>query len=891
MANTDVLTTLQGYLVDQGKGINIPPTVSEQFGVAIGTIITEIFSGSIQLNGVAFSLSGSSAVATVQGTGSAAPLLQQIQVTAKFTAQTSGVQLMLSGVIESTWPLSNAWPSVLNQYPFNQLTLASGTLLLNANPGDQNFELDVSATASLENTPLGTGLLVVSYGEQKLGFLGGFVASGTWKPFAHWPVLSNLTIQGEGGAFLSTITVNDLSAFSSLKLPYVPSQIGPGLTFIGSITLTGALQAIETILPSGSTLELLANLPLNSESGGTVMASLTEPTTHQSFQFKSLSLTWASQNPESGTITITTEAQANFNNNLLDIAGSGTFTYGSDPTLGLSLTVTGQGDWTHPFDIQNLTIKSFSIGLTLSEEGVGVDFQGKIEVGTGEPNPVLLTVGGGVEDFELPDYIEASLSAENPNAQVTLPNLVQDFIPTINLDNVPLLKNIAFEDLAFMAVAAPVEIDGQSYLPGIGVTGDISFFGYDLDFGFSLVTSPSVAVKAMGVVSTKGGGPIVISALGTQILKISDTTGTKGPSACIDTSGSNFCAAVGALPGAYFYINAAIDLLGLTASLLVQATGDSFEFQATLGASNVFTSTLSCQFIPDQGDFAAAAAMNFNPPSISFPSVGSGARSLPAFSIATPQASFCVALGTIMPSTAPCADGWMPQSAPYFHLELSFSWVCDFNFDIDVELSNAGQAFNNFEQFILSQIWNLASQLLNFVFQAVSCFAKILLKIGQAFYDVLKAVFDLFGGDWQDAFNNVKAAFQELFGSICSVQTGNDAMSSQSSTAFEREPTVLADLAERPGANDLLYHYYLNRPELESRMSEASPIHGKVRDVISSYQKQPGYDRTRMIPLAIHVINTVAEGASEQFKASAAAVIPILEPHRNATYAEFVAAF
>ena len=249
MGNTNVLATLQGYLVDQGKGINVPPTISAQFGPAIGTIIGEIFSGSIQLDGAAFSLSGTEAIATVQGTGSAAPLLQQIQVTAKFTAQASGVQLLFSAVIESNWPLSNAWPSVLNQYPFNQLTLASGHLALTANPGDQSFELDVSGTANLGNTSLGTGLLVVSYSDQKLGFVAGFVASGNWKPFANWPVLSNLTLSGEAGAFLSTITETDLSAFKSLNLPYLPSQVDPGLTFIAALKLTGALRAIESILP------------------------------------------------------------------------------------------------------------------------------------------------------------------------------------------------------------------------------------------------------------------------------------------------------------------------------------------------------------------------------------------------------------------------------------------------------------------------------------------------------------------------------------------------------------------------------------------------------------------------------------------------------------------
>lgn len=884
MGTTNVLATLQKYLQNP-KEIKITPDISSALGAFLEPLINEIFSGSIQVDGAAFSLTGTEAVATVQGTGSAPPLLQQIQATAKFTATSGGAEIDFSGVIESDLPVSSAWPSALNQYPFTQFTITGGTLTLDAKPGDSTFELDATVTANLGSSTLGKGLLIVKY-ENELGFLAGIIVGGSWSPTGQWSVLSNLSLTTEGGVFLSTISQSDLSAFDHLNFPYLPEKIDPGLTFLGSVVLENSLAAIQKILPSNTQLNLYANLPLGTESGGTtVIASLTESTTQQSIQFKSLSLTWTTSNPQSGSITIAAEAAANYSGDTVDIIGSGTFTYGTSPALALSLEVEGTGAWTHPFGIQTLTIKDFIIGLVLNEEGVGLDIQGTIEVGTGESQPVLLTVGVGVEDFELPSYVQASLSAENPNAAVTLPHLVQDFIPELDLTKVPLLNQITFNNLSFLAVAAEVVLNDKTYYPGIGATGDITFFGYNLDFAFTLQTNP-VAIKALGVIS-QNGGPIVISAGSIQILKISDVSGSKGPSACVDTTGSDFCKAVGAQSGAYFFIDAAVNFLGLSASILAQATAQLFEFQLTLAAGNIFSAGLTIEFAPQSNVFAAAASMDFNPPAINFPSVGI----IPAFSIPTPQIDFCVALGTVVPTAAPCADGWMPSTAPYFHLELKFSWASiDFDLVLDLEIGGNPNAFSSFSDFVVQSIFDNGKILLQFILAAAKLLAQLLLKLGEAFYDVLKAIWDGIQGNWQKAFEDVKEAYEALFGSGCSMSDGDSALNSSSSVAFEQHPAVLAQMAELPGAQDLLYHYYLNAPELESRLKGNSDLAANVKNLRTSFLETPESKAEKPIPLVMDAIRAISEGASPQFKASAAEVLPILEAHREDTYSGFLAA-
>jgi hypothetical protein len=892
--STDVLATLQGYLIDGGKAISITPAIGGAFGAGLGTAIQQLLSGSLQVGGVSFSLTGGQATATVGGTGSAPPLLSNFQVSAVFTAQASGVQLALSATFQSSWPVSNAWPA-LNQSPFTDLTLSSGSLALTVNPGDQSFDLTASATASLEGSPLGTGLLVVSYGGGTLGFLGGFIVTsgtGNWTPFKHWPVLQSLSLTGEAGAFLSTITQTDLSAFKSLKLPYLPKQIAPGLTFLASMTLGGDLEKLGEVLPAGTTLTLLANLPLSEPlSGASVTASLTAPATNSAFSFTQFSLAWKSTSPTSGSIGLTVAATFNISKTeSLTLTADGEFDYGPTPSLSIDLTVTGTGSWTHPFGIPNLTILSFSIGISLSEEGVNLALAGQIAIGTDPGQQVILELGGGIEDFEVPSYVEASLSAADKGKSVTLAQLVTDFIPSLNLTNFPLLNNISFAELSFLAVAAPVTILGKSYQPGIGATGDITFYGYNLDFAFSLTTSPQTAVMAKGSIS-HGGGPIVVNAGGINLITLSDVTGAAGPSACIDTTASGFCGSGTGGGNYYFNINAKVQLLGLvSASVLAQATKDSFEFDLALGASGVFSEHLHCLFDPSGGNFAASAVMTFSPPYITLGPWGP----IPRFTIPTPQINFCLALGTVAPSAAPCDDGWMPPSTPYFYFHLSFEWgVISFDVSTELDLASVATAFSDFEQFLVNWLENNAKAVLQQILdEGLKIAAELLRQIGMAFNDIVNALANFFG----EAINEVAQIVTDVFQAAekaCGVVTGNAALPSSSLAAAEvpvatREGwgLALSDLTRSADGQKLLYHYYLHRGELERRLQSGDRLAG----TLARYRALPEPASARPVSLAIDLIYATAAEGGEEYQASAAEVVRLLQPHRDLTYPELLRA-
>ena len=885
MGNIDVLGTLKSFENQAGTAIDITGSgVASAFGEAIGTAITNIFSGSLQIGGATFSVSGTSVEASVTGTGAAPPLVQQVQVTFTFTASNSSVTMKLVGSITSNLMLSDAW-SALNTAPFNELALSSGTLSMTVSPTDESFDLSVSATASYQSTALGTGLLVVSYESSQLGFLAGFIVTSgqsSWTPFASWPVLQTLSLQGEAGLFFATIKVTDLSAFTPLNLPYLPAEIDPGLTFLGEITLAGTLEPIAKFLPAGTTLQLLANIPPEGITKASVSATLATPVTNSAFTF-TLSLAWKSTSADSGTVTIDVTAVFNDGSNKIDLSGDVEFEYGPQPNLSGEIIASGDpGLWPHPFGIQNLIVKSFAMNFSLSEEGIGLGLVGTVQVGEQSGNPVLIEIGSGIEDFELPEYVLFRLSKSNPNAQVGLSQLITDFIPA--LPNFPLLNNITIGELLFYAVAVPsVPIDGKTYLEGIGLTGDITFFGYDLDFSFSLVTNPSIAVKASGTISDNGG-PIVITVAGVTVLTFSDTTGKLGPSASIDTTGNPY----------YFTINAQIVFLGLlSASVAAQASSSSFEFDMALGAGNVFSEKIHVEFIPDKSDFAASLAAAFTPPNITLGPWGV----IPQFTIPTPQISLCLALGSVVPSAPPCSDGWLPGSAPYFRVDLNFTWgPISFSFDLELEFNQVVNAFENFASWLLNLVLSSPKAILDAILNDATKLAQLLIWLGQEILELAEYTFDkvvsiietVFGWAYEEAFNLVSGIVSDI--EQCATDVGNAALGSPIGAALPRVPQFLADLTESPGGQTLLYHYYLQKPVLDRVLAADSASGTRCREVLALETQSEDYRQERYLPAVITVLRTCAPEGDTEFQASVAEVLATLEQHRDESYSEFIAA-
>lgn len=886
----DVLKTLRGFENGSKTAIDVDgATVTSTFGNAIGTVITNIFSGSVQLGNPNYvPASGGSTQATVTGSGLAAPLLSQFQqMTFTFRDTSGGVEMDVSGKVIQPVKLPDAWP-VLQGSPLSALTL-SGTLVpMTVQPGDTSFDLDISGTASYNGLPVGPGLLQVSYEDSKLGFLGGFIdamSGNSWTPYSLLPVLGTLGIKGQAGVFFSTVTATDLSAFQSLHFPYPPTEIDPGLTFLALISLAGSLKPIADILPSGTTLELLANIPNSNPAEAKITASIGW-TPNNDFTFK-LDLVWKSITANGGTIAIEVDAIFNdiFNNggSKITLSGDVEFIYGTQPSLDGEIVAIGDpGLWTHPFGIPNLVVDDFSLGFALTGDGITLEIGGTITVGEGS-NPVVLDVAGGITDFEAPTFFAAALSASSKDKVVTLPQLISDFIPLLP-DHFPLLDHISFSDLEIYAAAETVEIEGKTYHQGVGATGDIDFFGLKLDFAFSLITNPRVAVKARGSISD-GNGPIVISAGGVNVLTLSDSTGQHGPSACIDTTGSDFCGDI-MYGGTYFVINAKVSLLGLVnASVVAEASTTSFEFDMDLNAANIFSEDVHVEFIPNQRNFLASLACKFTPPDITLGPLGV----IPKFTIPIPKIDLCVALGNFVTNTAPCADGWTPKSAPFFRFELMFSWgAVDFSLDVELDLSQVTGAFTNFSSWILNYVENHPGEILDAILKDATKLAKLLLvQLGETFDEVVRALQTALGWVFEKAFDFVSDIAKDI--ENCAVSIGNGLLGLNGDVR-KYVPQFEVDLIEIPAGRSLLYHYYLNKPALQLIIQSNTPIGEGCRTLLASSVQNQDAASGSYIHAVIELLKASEAEGDADFRASATEVVGTLERYRNMTYPEFLSA-
>ena len=901
MSSVDVKGTLENYV--KAGGLAVTSDIGDQFGASIGTAITQLFGGSISL-GEGFSLTGDANSATIIGTGAAAPLLTSVKVTAVF-ADSSGdvgqVELTFNASILSDITLADAWPTLLNSYPFTEVVLTSGTMVLTVNPGDSSYKLKLSPAITFEGETLSsTGLLELQYANSELGFLGGAVVAGSWTPFKDIPVLSSLTLTGELGAFFSTITETNLKDFSTF--PFVPEQITPGLTVFSELAMGGTIAKIASFIANNATLQLTAIVPLEGGlSQASVSAAIANSTTTGDFDVSDFSLTWQSTSADSGTITLHVEAVINISTQTsakqaLDVIGDGSFVYGPSPALDLKLELTansGKG-WVSPFGIPNLTVVEIELDLSLNPEAAGIIIAlgGTIDIGSGD-DAVALTVGAALDDFEVPTFFDAALSSVDQGKLVSLATLLDDFLPELDASKFPLLDNIQFGGLSFYACAAPQNFEGKSYQPGIGLTGDIDFYGYDLDFAFSLITLPQVAVQAKGSLSYKGG-PIVISGGGIDWITIKGTNGMSYPSACIDTTGSGYCTCAGGITNAYFCFEGSLSILGLaTISVTAAATAELFELDVDLStSSHILSEKLHIFLDLTSSVFAASSDFDFSPPSIVLGPWGV----IPQFSIPTPQISICLALGTVVPTSAPCADQWMPTSAPYFRFDLKFSWgALDFDLNFTVDINAVVNAFNDFGQFILNWLLQQAEDVLGWIVEIGDLIAKALLQLGQEIADVAKAIAKQLEIAFDDAYKIASDAWDELK-ALCAVNTGDNAMSAASSSLqgsrivspITPVPSVLAHLAAAPKGQELLTHYYLHRNEADHLMRSDASVIERSRQQINAHHASPDYKKDIHLPLVLDLVAITASAASEEYKASAGKVLEILTPYREKTYEELL---
>ncbi|MEM9556481.1 MAG: hypothetical protein AAGC60_19645 [Acidobacteriota bacterium] len=753
---TDVLKTLQSAIDPNDKTkISVPASL---FGAgAIETVIQAFVQGQTLVI-KPFTLTGDSVTAKLGGSGQVAPF-GDTTIASTFTAKSGSVSMDLSATIQPGWSLATAFPGAPTVFPFDKITISQATLELDADSGEKEVELTATVTTAFGGGSAGQGDLIVQDKDGTLGYLIGVFFTGSFSLSDTFPILDELSVT-EAGIFLSTISKSGLSING--KTLNFPASIDPGLTLFGSLALEGKIVGPLThILPAGTTLDLLGTTTLEDKPTVELKASLTETTPSGFLQFKSISLDFKETGGTSGSITATISGM------IVDKSYGIDITVNADATLaysdtGISGTLGIDGSWPHPLGIQSLTINDFGVSVGFSDGVVNLAVGGSFTVG--QTNPVTMEIDVSIADLELPDGIVAELSSADKGKSVTLGELIDDFIPGLDAASFPLLQDISFQKLMLAVVADQFTVGGKTFFPGIGAAGDVDFFGFDLDFSFTLDTQ-SDAVKAFGSISDNGG-PIVLDVAGIQLLNVSDSTGTKGPCGCIDTSGSDFCKTDGcktteSIPsGAYFLLDGDVEFLGLNDSLFATASKDVFEFDMNFDFLGL-TESVSADWDLTKPTFDGSFGLNDKklPDDIVLGPLKLGSVTIiPEITIPVPKVDLSIDVGT--------------DPSPHFDGSISFSFAdIDFDISIDIDLATAEEAFKDFGTFLLNWLKNEAKDVFNDFLQAAEDLAKLLYKLGEDFVTVIKAVAAWFGKTIEEVFDDVKKVFDEL--GQCAVDTAN----------------------------------------------------------------------------------------------------------------------
>lgn len=589
------------------------------------------------------------------------------------------------------------------------------------------------------------------------GFAAGLVLQPAWKPDALWsglkPVFDVVTVR-DAGLILSSIR-DDRFSLPNLRMDYVPRSIEPGVTFFASLLLTGdVFGPLRRLFGADVELDLYAHIDPSTLSDSEIVAKLPGRSGKGAVLFTGLTVDLKL----SGEFSITAGALFTVAGEQLTLEGAGTLRL-EPPAATFAIRLT---NWVEPFGIRGLTVLAFGLSFGVDEVGVEIGLLGSFMIGSDPADRFKFLIGGQVLDFDAPSALTFALESGS-GRPLKVTDLVRQFT-SLDLGSVPLLNGLAFVKLDFYVVGDPagwVAPDGHFYPQGIGVDADLLL--YDWELKLFMVVAWSKGILADGSLSRP------IDVLG--LLVISNSDGTRGPSAHIDTTGlvpgaaplptrlaEQLARTIMLLPhGAthaarginpytvmtagdqekvYFAFSGAVKILGLSESFSGSVTRGGFEVNFHAELANLFRAAFYASFSTSDG-FRGRAEGNFDF-SLDLPdgySIG-GWQVIPPVVVKGPNAFLGI----------DCAVG---AGEAYVGLQLRFSWGSigiDVAFRLDARQIPAllSSLWEHVREWILTHLREFFAALLDDVRRWVEAVASGFLWAGQTALQLAQVLYHVF---------------------------------------------------------------------------------------------------------------------------------------------------
>jgi hypothetical protein len=700
--NVDEIYTLVKNNTQGGKLHLQSSTVAGGAHKALDTF----FGGSLELAGVTLAKEGNRVVA--RGSGLGRPF-ENLDVNAAFFDLDGQLAAELSAKLESDWSFGRSFPTVSGSI-LDQVVASDGALMLSGARGGTG-SIGGSVTAGYKKgtstIALGTGFFQARTDDQ---YIAGFVVPGS--PGSMWEALSalfSLLQFSDSGLIYSTFAASR-DDYSALTHPSVPSTVPKGVTFYTTVSLGNALSALGFLLGTSTKLHLRGLVDLANPVNSTFQASIPGDINLEVLRFKEMVL---AMRPGATEFSIASKAVLSIAGASVELDGGGSFNVQAR-TARMNIIIPR---WERALGIPRLTIAEFGLAIGVTTGPPSMEFMGRFEIGGARK--VGFKLGGKMVGRPVALMFELEKPpADNP---LKLSDIIEAFT-SLDLGSVPLLKDIAFRDLAFYAIADPsgkwtappskAGEPGVEYKNGIGLRADLRVF--DWDMSGKIEVDEKKGIKAEGKIDQ------AISLLG--VLRICAASNRDiGPSFKIDTTklmargpAPETTPRLLAADDAYFAFDGSIELLGLSQSFKGSARPDGFDADFQTKLASLFETRFQCEYEKGKS-FKGKASGGFNL-NLDLPALKiAGVTIIPAMRINGPSAA--LAVGVTVNSREASVE-----------LGLKFAWL-GADFDISFKL-DAMKIAN-----LLSNLWE---EIKKWIVDNLKEFYKAILSTAEKFIEAIK---------------------------------------------------------------------------------------------------------------------------------------------------------
>jgi hypothetical protein len=778
------------------------------------------------------------------------------------------------------------------------VALTNGALALTLNVSTSEYNFMLAASAAVNGTSIGSGLFVVRKSLSGSGLLVGFVIPETWSPAQIWSDLGSIFSKlmfSNSGLLISTLPPGSTIDLPNLNQPSLPATVDPGFTFFTSLALKGdILGPISNLFDDDIAFHLLAVVDTATPANSVFKAIYQGSKGKNAIQFTGLTVTLQ---PQAAKFSISAGALLTIQGKTVKLDGEGDIQL-EPPLVGFSILIE---QWVEPFGINNLTVNVFGLKVTISEQ-LGVTLLGSFDIGSGN-DAFTFVIGGTLDNFEDPEAIVFELQHDDTSRPLMLSDLIKQFT-SLDLSTVPVLGAVGFNTLDFWVVADPAgfHIGDYNFPPGIGVVADI--FVYSWEAKLNLQVSWTKGIIASGSINN----PITLAG----IFTLSDTTGTAGPSASIDTTaivaaprparrlgGSRSPALAGAAKP-YFTMDGQLVFLSVTATISAQASGETFDFDFDFKFSDAVKATLECSLIDDK-HFSANTSFLFDLDTSVGPLETDGFTLVPQLDLNGPDTNFLLAIlinpTVIAQLTIDLDISWQGERlTPHFTRTVGdiggdltklndavIAWLknnVDTLFaDFIKDAKSWVAALEGVFSALLDDILNVANTLANHFGEGIDDVAGYLKQLGYSFQDIVNALVHAFRVSIEQASKAAEGSWDD-----------NCAMSQANDSAYGVPGVSLRELqfalTATPRGQQMLLVYHGHGPEIWELLAD----HPRLRLRLQALAKSPraANDLAALVDTGAAVLFAVAPRASPELRAHIDALIPELMRYRHMSHREFL---